>query len=97
MGQKNVWVKKTFASKKFMGQKKYGLKNFWVKKIFGSKKNFGSKIFLGKQIFWLKKCWVKKIRSEKLGRVNLRGRIYDPPPQIIVGLKLCWVVVSYAC
>ena len=60
--------------------KKNGLKNFWVKKIFGSKKNFGSKIFLGKQIFWLKKCWVKKIRSEKLGRVNLRGRIYDPPP-----------------
>ena len=51
-----------------MGQKKYGLKNFWVKKN------------LGKQIFWLKKCWVKKIRSEKLGRVNLRGRIYGPPP-----------------
>ena len=75
MGRKNVWVKKTFSSKKCMGQKK-----IWVKKFLGQKK-FWVKIFLGKQIFWLKKCWVKKIRSEKLGRVNLRGRIYDPPPR----------------
>ena len=76
LGQKNVWVKKTFGSKKFMGQKK-----IWVEKFLGQKKKFGSKFFLGKQIFWLKKCWVKKIRSEKLGRVNLRGRIYGPPPR----------------
>ena len=32
---------------------------------------------------------------KKLGRVNQGGRIYDPPTQKIVGLKLCWVVVSF--
>ena len=92
MGQRKVWVKKMFGSKKRLHQKK-----FMGQKKYGSKKNVGSKIFLGKQIFWLQKFWVKKIRSEKLGRVNIRGRIYGPLPQIILGLKLCWVVVSYAC
>ena len=90
MGQRNVWVKKMFASKKFMGQKIYGLKDFWVKKIFGQK-NFS----------------VKKIGQKDLGpiffgqnepgRVNPRWRIYyTPAPQKTVGLKLCWIVVSFA-
>ena len=33
--------------------------------------------------------------SKKTGRVNPRGRIYDSSPQKIVGLKVCWVVLSY--
>ena len=41
-------------------------------------KRFGSDFFL----------------SKKTGRVNPRGRIYDSPPQKIVGLKLCRVVLS---
>ena len=91
MGQKEFWVKKIFGSKKILGQK-----SFWVKKKFWVKKYFGSKIF------GQKKFWSKKFGSEfffclkKTGRVNPRGRIYDPPPQKIVGLKLCWVVVSFA-
>ena len=32
--------------------------------------------------------------SKKPGRVNSRWRIYDTPPQKIVGLKFCWVVLS---
>ena len=36
----------------------------------------------------------KKILFKKPGMVNPRGRIYESPPQKIVGLKLCWVVLS---
>ena len=36
----------------------------------------------------------KNFLSKKTGRVNPRGRIYDSPPQKIVGLKFCWVVLS---
>ena len=32
--------------------------------------------------------------SKKTGRVNPGGRIYDSPPQKIVGLKFCWVVLG---
>ena len=32
----------------------------------------------------------KNFLSKKTGR----GRIYDSPPQKIVGLKFCWVVLS---
>ena len=33
---------------------------------------------------------------KKTGRVNPRGWMYDTPPQKIVGLHLCWVVLSFA-
>ena len=99
MVKKTFWVKKIFWVKRNLGKK------------FGGQKNFGSKFFsvikiLGKKIFWVKKFWAKKVwskdldlkffLSKKTGRVNPRWRIYDPPPQKIVGLKLCWIVVSFA-
>ena len=75
LGQKIVWVKKLFGSKKFLGQKNF----------------FGQKIFGVKQICSQKKNWVKNFWSNDLGpiffvqkipgRVNTRGRIYDPPPR----------------
>ena len=35
--------------------------------------------------------------KKNIGRVNPgRGGVDDPPPQKMVGLKLCWVVVSIA-
>ena len=52
-------------------------------------KIFGPKNILGKNNVG------KKIFGQK-GRVNPRWRIYDPPPLKIVGLKLCWFVVSFA-
>ena len=88
LGQKNIWVKK------ILGQIK-----FWVKKILGQKflghKDFGSNNILGQKNL-VKKIWVRFFLSQKTGRVNPRGRIYGPPPQKIVGLKLCWVVLSFA-
>ena len=48
-----------------------------------------SKKFLGQ-----KELGPKIFLSKKTGRVNPRGRIYDSPPQKIVGLKFCWVVLS---
>ena len=60
-------------------------KKFWGKKIL-SQKNFG--------LIDLNPKFV--LSKEKTGRVNPRWRIYDPPPQKIVGLKLCWIVVSFA-
>ena len=73
-----------------------GKKN-WGKKIFGSK-NFWVEKFLGHKNFWDKKMLDPKFFSfeKKTGRVNPRGRIYAPPPPKIVGLKLCWIVVSFA-
>ena len=53
------------------------------------------KNFLGKTEFG-QKIWIRFFLSKKTGRVNPRWRIYDPPPQKIVGLKLCWIVVSFA-
>ena len=95
-GQKNFWVKiflsKTiFGSKSFFGSKKilgriFFVKHFWVKNILWVKNNFGVK----KICIWNYFC------LKKTGRVNPMGRIYDPPPQKIVGLKLCWVVVGIA-
>ena len=80
MGQKNFWVQKI---------------NFWVKNTFGSKNFWVTKIFWVKKIL-VKKFWSKNIFIKKnAGRVNPTGRTHAPPPtQIIVGLKLCWVVVS---
>ena len=111
MGRKNFWVKqilgpKMFGSKKNWGKKKFevkknfGQKNAGVKKIFWSKnfcdkKCWVRKIF-GSKILWVKKIWFRKIFClKKPGRVNLRGRIYDRPPQKTVGLKLCCVDVSF--
>ena len=79
-GLKKCFGKKSFCSKKFLGQKKFG-----VKKIL-SQKNFG--------LIDLDPKFV--LSKEKTRRVNPKWRIYDPPPQIIVGLKLCWIVVSFA-
>ena len=90
---------KTFGTKDFLGQKKISVKN-----IFGSKNVFGQRIFWVKKFsvkknFWSKRFLVKKILSKNnASRVNPRGRMYDPPStptQKIVGLKLCWVVVSF--
>ena len=53
------------------------------------KKKLASKFFLGQ-----KELGPKNFLSKKTGRVNPRGRIYDSPPQKIVGLKFCWVVLS---
>ena len=82
---KNFSVKKHFGSKKnFFGHTFFESKKFWSKnfdsKKFLVQKNFwikkiGSKKILGKKNFWIKKIWVRKT-----GRVNPRGRIYDPHP-----------------
>ena len=59
-----------------------------MKKVGGKEKFLGQKGF-GPNFFL----------SKKTGRVNPRGRIYDPPPpppQKIEGLNLCWVVLSFA-
>ena len=51
------------------------------------------KILLGRS-YLTKNIFVKK---KNIGRVNPgRGGVDYPPPQKIVGLKLCWVVVSIA-
>ena len=70
-------------------------------KFSGSKRNLRLKKFLGHKNFRSQ----KKIRSKRIGsefffvkrnpgRVNPRGRIYDPPPQKIEGLKFGEVVLS---
>ena len=82
---KNFLGQQFFCQKFFLGKKKLGEKDFWVKKDFGPKKKFGSKRFVSKII----------VSNKKPGRVNPIGRIY-PPPQRVVGLKLCWVVVGIA-
>ena len=45
-----------------------------------------------------KNYWVENFLGQKKpGWVDPRWRIYDPPPpQKIVGLILCWIVVSLA-
>ena len=65
-----------------MGEKKFG------KTIFRLKINFGSKKFLGQKDLGLKIFCLKKT-----SRVTPRGRMYAPP-QKIVGLKFCWVILS---
>ena len=68
------------GSKKILGQK-----NVWVKKILG--KNFFWSYRFGFENFFL---------SKKAGTVKPRGKTFGPPPpKKIVGLKLCWVVVSF--
>ena len=88
LGQKNFFGHTFFSQKilvkKFLGQNNFLIKKIWVKKI------------LGKEIFLIKTIWVWFFLSKKTGRVNPRGRIYNPP-QKIIGLKLCWVVVCFAC
>ena len=54
-------------------------------------KNLGQKN-LGREDFCQKMFFSKKNQS---GRVNPRGRMYDPPLPKIVGLKLSWIVVSF--
>ena len=59
-GLGNLWVKKVFGSKKFLGQK-----SFWVNKVFGSKKFCASKKFFGsKKFFKTKKIWVNKFLGQ---------------------------------
>ena len=83
-----------------MGQKNFGQRNFWVKHVMGKK-------IQDQNIFWVK--WVKNLlgqfqlskkifcEEKNIGRVNPgREGVDDPPPQKIVGLKFCWVVVSFA-
>ena len=53
---------------------------------------------------WVKLCTVNKICVRKVfgkkrsDRIKPKGRMHDPPPtptQKIIGLNLCWVVVSF--
>ena len=72
-----------------MDQNIFGQKKIWVKKILG-KKNIGSKNFGMKKMLDPKKFCLKK-------QVGLtQGGGYMPPPPKMVGLKLCWIVVSLA-
>ena len=101
-GQKKFWVKNNFGSKKFFGQKILLVKNFFGQKFFLGQKIFWVEIFF---------VWRKKILSQKnfvLIDLNLKfvlskektgltqGGEYMTPPQKIVGLKLWWIVVSFA-
>ena len=71
MGQKNLWLKKFLGHKNFQGQKKFVVKNFLGHKNFGGQKKFRSKR-IGPEFFFVKR---------NPGRVNPRGRIYEPPPE----------------
>ena len=62
------------------------MKKIWVKKNFMLKKILCLKYSQSK---------ILDLGSKKTGRVNPGGRIYDPP-QKILGLKLCWIFVSFA-
>ena len=101
LGKKNFWVKKLLGQRKFWVKRILGQKNFWIKNFFVSQKYFGSKKFWVKKIL-AKKIWSKRFGSEifllKKKRVGLtQGVGYIPPPHPeIVGLKLCWIVVSFA-
>ena len=95
-GQKNFCQKKIFWSKKNFQKKNLVKQNFWSKKVL-VKKNFAHKKILFKKIFWLKKKFGQKcIRFlSKKNWVGLTlGRGFMTPPQKIVGLKLCGIVVS---
>ena len=81
---KKIFSSKKILVKKFLDQKYLGPKKFGVKKYFWNKKNFGQ-IDLDPNFFCLKK------------HIGLtQGGGYMTPPQKIVGLKLCWIVVSFA-
>ena len=56
-------------------------------------------------MIWVKNFWEKKNLAEKIWLRNISvyqvgltkgGEYVTPPPQKIVGLKLCWIVVSFA-
>ena len=81
MGQKSFGSNKFVVKTIFWSQKFSGQKDFWLKKILGSKNIWGQKIWgqkkfrskrIGSEIFFVKR---------NPGRVNPRGRIYDPPPE----------------
>ena len=88
IGQK-IWVKK-FGSEKVLGQKIVGWTKFLSQKYFWNTKTFGSKYY-GSKRFRSKYFSVNK----NSGRVNFMEWIDDPPSEKIIGLKLCWVVVSF--
>ena len=97
MAQQIFQLKTIFGQKNF-GSKNFGSKNFWVKNFLGHK-NFRSKKFWVK-IFWAKKIWSKDLDpiffclKKQVGLTQGGG--YMTPPQKKVGLKLCWIVVSFA-
>ena len=66
-----------------MGQKILGQKKFGLKKNFGSKKIVDPKKFLVKKLFWVKIFFGSNL-------------FFMTPPQKVVGLKLCWIVVGIA-
>ena len=89
-GQKNILVKKLFRSKNILGQKNFFGHTFFSQKILVKKflgqnnfliKKIWVKKILGKEIFLIKTIWVWFFLSKKTGRVNPRGRIYNPPPE----------------
>ena len=93
LGQNYILGQKKFLSKKFLDQKIFGSKKIWLKKILGQKflglKRFWSKRFGSEFFFWFKR--------NQVGLTQDGGYMtHDPPPQKIVGLKLCWIVVSLA-
>ena len=105
LSQKKFSVKIIFRSEKILGQKSVGSLIFWVKINFGPKKISGQKKFQVKKILVQNLIWVKKmvkkiwIRNffclKKQVGLN-QGGGYMTPPQKIVGLKLCFIVVSFA-
>ena len=72
MGKKTLWLKKCFGKKKIWSKKISGPKKFWGKIFFFGLIDLNPKFVLSK---------------EKTGRVDPRWKIYDPPPQKIVGLN----------
>ena len=98
------FCKKKIGSRKLLGQKKnLTQKKIWVNFFSGVKKMFWSENFFG-QKFWVKKTFQVTHFGQKnmffFGQKNqvglTQGGGYMTPPQKIVGLKLCWVVVSFA-
>ena len=101
--QKKILSKKNFSEKKF-GQTKFLVKKILVKIVFGFKKISVKKIFRLKN-FWLEKFWVKKFFVKTIFQFKKKfspknwvgltlGRGFMTPPQKIVRLKLCEIVVS---
>ena len=82
LGQKKIWVKQIFGSRKFLGRKKFlGQKNFLVE-------NF----FWVETIFWVESYLL--VPEKSWGRVNPTGGWILPLPTENTRVKLCWVVVT---
>ena len=91
-----MFESKNFGSKNIFGSKNLGSKIFWVKNKFGVKKNLGQKNS-SQKYFGSRRIVSANFFCPKKIRVGLTqgGGCMTPPQKKIVGLKLCWVVVSF--